>query len=80
MRAQVLQLLADLRVRQQLSLLFITHDVGLARQMSDRVVVLYQGRIVESGETAQMLDNPQHDYTKALLAAVPKVRPSKSRP
>jgi ABC-type oligopeptide transport system ATPase subunit len=79
-RAQVLQLLADLRERQRLSLLFITHDVGLARQMSDRVVVLYQGRVVEQGATAAVLDDPQHDYTKALLAAVPKVRAAKSRP
>jgi ABC-type oligopeptide transport system ATPase subunit len=78
-RAQVLQLLADLRREQRLSLLFITHDVGLARQMSDRVVVLHQGRIVEHGPTGEVLDNPQHDYTKALLAAVPKVRVAKNR-
>lgn len=73
-RAQVLQLLATLRREQQLSLLFITHDVGLARQMSDRIVVLYEGRLVEQGRTVDVLSDPQHDYTKALLAAVPKVR------
>jgi peptide/nickel transport system ATP-binding protein len=78
-RAQVLQLLATLRREQQLSLLFITHDVGLARQMSDRIVVLYHGRIVEQGRTADVLADPQHDYTKALLAAVPRI-PTPAQP
>ncbi len=70
-RAQVLAVLAELRREQGLSLLFITHDVGLARQMSDRIVVLYRGRIVEQGPTARVLADPQHEYTMALLAAVP---------
>jgi peptide/nickel transport system ATP-binding protein len=48
--------------------------VGLARQTSDRIAVLYRGKLVEQGSTAQVLDDPQHDYTKALLAAVPGVR------
>lgn len=73
-RAQVLQLLANLRQEQGLALLFITHDIALARQMSDRVAVLYRGKLVEHGPTAQVLEHPQHDYTKALLAAVPGVR------
>jgi ABC-type glutathione transport system ATPase component len=72
-RAQVLNVLAALRTEQRLSLLFITHDVGLARQMSDRIVVLYRGSVVEEGPTATVLADPQHDYTKRLLAAVPAV-------
>lgn len=73
-RAQVLQVLAGLRRDRGLSLLFITHDVSLARQMADRVAVLYQGRLVEQGPTEQILQDPQHDYTKELLAAVPGAR------
>lgn len=73
-RAQVLRVLADLREERGLSLLFITHDVSLARQMSDRIVVLYRGKVVETGPTASVLADPQHDYTKRLLAAVPTVR------
>ena len=72
-RAQVLNVLADLRAERGLSLLFITHDVSLARQMSDRIIVLYRGHIVEEGPTATVLADPQHDYTKRLLAAVPTV-------
>lgn len=72
-RAQVLKVLATLRAERGLSLLFITHDVSLARQMSDRIVVLYRGHVVEEGETAAVLGDPQHDYTKRLLAAVPTV-------
>lgn len=73
-RAQVLQLLDQLRTERGLSLLFITHDVGLARQMSDRIAVLYEGRLVEYGPTAAVLDDPQHEYTRRLLAAVPTIR------
>lgn len=73
-RAQVLQMLAGLRSEQGLGLLFITHDVGLARQMADRVAVLRHGQLVEHGPTAEVLEDPQHDYTKALIAAVPGIR------
>ncbi|MBN9618965.1 MAG: ABC transporter ATP-binding protein [Actinobacteria bacterium] len=73
-RAQVLQLLDQLRTAQGLSLLFITHDVGLARQMSDRIAVLYEGQLVEYGPTATVLDDPQHEYTRRLLAAVPTIK------
>lgn len=72
-RAQVLNVLATLRAKRGLSLLFITHDVSLARQMSHRIIVLYRGQVVEEGDTATVLAHPQHDYTKRLLAAVPKV-------
>jgi oligopeptide/dipeptide ABC transporter ATP-binding protein len=74
-RTQVLRLLADLRVSRQLSLLLITHDVGLAWSMCDRVAVMYLGRIVEIGSTEQVLGDPQHPYTKALLAVAPRIEP-----
>jgi oligopeptide/dipeptide ABC transporter ATP-binding protein len=74
-RTQVLRLLADLRVSRQLSLLLITHDVGLAWSMCDRVAVMYLGRIVEIGTTEQVLGDPQHPYTKALLAVAPRIEP-----
>jgi oligopeptide/dipeptide ABC transporter ATP-binding protein len=74
-RTQVLRLLADLRVSRALSLLLITHDVGLAWSMCDRVAVMYLGRIVEIGTTEQVLGNPQHPYTKALLAVAPRIEP-----
>jgi len=74
-RTQVLRLLADLRTSRHLSLLLITHDVGLAWSMCDRVAVMYLGRIVELGTTEQVLGDPQHPYTKALLAVAPRIEP-----
>ncbi|MFI6291214.1 oligopeptide/dipeptide ABC transporter ATP-binding protein [Nonomuraea sp. NPDC050790] len=66
-QAHVLELLREVGT----SMLFITHDLAVVRQMADRLVVLSRGRIVESGETAQVLDTPEHDYTRGLLASVP---------
>ena len=70
-QAQVLDLLRDLRARFNLSLLLITHDFGVIAEMTDRVVVMFKGRIVEDGPVRQILRDPQHEYTRALLAAVP---------
>jgi peptide/nickel transport system ATP-binding protein len=70
-RSQVLGLLTDLHQRQNLGYLFITHDVGLAWALCDRVAVLQNGRLVECGPTESVLGDPQHEYTRALLAAVP---------
>jgi oligopeptide/dipeptide ABC transporter ATP-binding protein len=72
-RTQVLRLLVELRTTRALSLLLITHDVGLAWSLCDRVAVMYLGRIVEIGTTEQVLGDPRHPYTKALLAVVPTV-------
>lgn len=74
-RTQVLDLLLDLQAELGLSFLFISHDMAVIRYFCDRVAVMYQGRIVEIGETEQIIENPQHDYTKALLSAVPQADP-----
>ncbi|MBK1787284.1 ATP-binding cassette domain-containing protein [Prauserella cavernicola] len=72
---QVLRVLRDQRARG-VSLLFITHDLAVARHMTDELVVLHRGRVVESGDTADVLDRPRHDYTARLLAAVPTGEPA----
>jgi ABC-type oligopeptide transport system ATPase subunit len=72
-RAQVLNLLEELKKRYSLSYLFITHDIGVVRHISDRIAVMHKGEIVESGDTENVLDNPRHEYTKYLMSAVPKI-------
>ena len=71
-QAQVLNLLNDLKREFGITYLFITHDLSVARFMSDRLLVMHQGRIVESGSAAAIYSNPQHEYTQGLLAAIPK--------
>ena len=68
-RAHILRLLLDLRDRHGLSYLFITHDLAVARMISNRIAVMHGGRFVEEGPAEDVLDNPQSDYTRALLAA-----------
>ncbi len=74
-QAQILELLADLKDRLGMSLLLITHDLGIVRRMADRVCVMTQGEIVEQGETERIFTAPRHDYTRHLLAAEPKGAP-----
>jgi microcin C transport system ATP-binding protein len=74
-QAQFLELLNDLKAKRGLSILFITHDLGIVRKFADRVCVMTNGEIVEHGPTKEIFDNPQHDYTKHLLAAEPKGDP-----
>jgi peptide/nickel transport system ATP-binding protein len=76
-RSQVLQVLTELKRERGLALLFITHDVGLAWALCDRVAVMYLGRIVESGTTVQVIGNPMHPYTQSLLSVVPTPFPRK---
>ncbi len=71
-QAQVLNLLNDLKREFGITYLFITHDLSVARFMSDRLLVMHQGRIVESGPAAAVYAHPQHEYTRGLLAAIPK--------
>jgi len=70
-QAQVLHLLADIRDRLQLTMLFITHDLRVAAQVCDEIAVMRQGEIVERGPTIDVFTDPQHPYTRELLAAVP---------
>ncbi|MGF1501830.1 MAG: ABC transporter ATP-binding protein [Paracoccaceae bacterium] len=74
-QAQILALLADLRARENLAMLFITHDLGIVRKIADRVAVMREGRIVETGPTAQVFGTPEHAYTRMLLDAEPRGRP-----
>jgi oligopeptide/dipeptide ABC transporter ATP-binding protein len=74
-RAEILNLLIDLRTRRGISILFITHDLATAAHFTDRVAVMYLGRIVEIGPTEVVLQNPQHPYTRALLSVVPVPNP-----
>ncbi|MBX9450555.1 MAG: dipeptide ABC transporter ATP-binding protein [Mesorhizobium sp.] len=78
-RAQVLDLFADLNDRLGVAYLFITHDLTVARAITDEVMVMHDGRIVEEGKTGQVLDNPQSDAAKALVAAAPDLHRALSR-
>jgi oligopeptide/dipeptide ABC transporter ATP-binding protein len=70
-RAQILEVLVELRRRRDLALLFITHDLSLAWSLCDRIAVMYLGRVVEQGAAADVIERPQHPYTQALVDAIP---------
>eukprot|EP00919_Chromeraceae_sp_WS-2016_P004712 GHVR01011166.1.p1 GENE.GHVR01011166.1~~GHVR01011166.1.p1 ORF type:complete len:164 (+),score=37.81 GHVR01011166.1:283-774(+) len=72
-QARILELLHDLRRERGLALLLITHDFGVVAQVCDRVAVMKNGEIVEQGDTVAILRDPQHDYTKRLIACVPEL-------
>ena len=76
-QAQVLNLFMDLQSALSLTYLFISHDLGVVQHISDRVVIMYLGRVVESGPTAELFAAPNHPYTQALLAEIGKVEPRK---
>jgi len=78
-RAGILNLLLRLREKYNVGLLFITHDLALSRQICDRIAVMYLGKIVEMGDVDNVIGNPLHPYTKALIAAVPVPDPTSKR-
>ena len=78
-QAQILALLNDLRRERGLAIVFITHDFGVVAQLCDRVAVMYAGRIVEEGVTAEVLARPLHPYTARLIACVPELGSGKRR-
>src|SRR5450432_3387282 len=79
-QAQILKLLKDTQARLGMSMLFITHDLGIVRKIADRVCVMQKGKLVEQGPVEQVFTAPQHPYTRALLAAEPKPDPAPPRP
>ncbi|HEY0571550.1 MAG TPA: ABC transporter ATP-binding protein [Enterovirga sp.] len=79
-QAQILDLIKLLQQEEGMSVLFITHDMGVVAEIADRTVVMYQGQAVESGPTAQMFDRAEHPYTRSLLAAVPRLGSMAGRP
>ena len=71
-QAQIVNLLQDLQEELKLTYLFIAHDLAVVEHISDQVLVMYRGKIVENASAEAIYENPQHEYTKRLLAAVPK--------
>ena len=78
-KAQVLDLLADLQAEQGLTYLFISHDLGVVRHFADRVAIMAAGELVEEGECDRIFEAPAQDYTRRLIAAVPRPDPSRRR-
>lgn len=74
-QAQVLNLLRDLQEEMNLTYLFVAHDLNVVRYFCDETLVMYQGKVVESGPVNALFDNPAHDYTKLLLSAIPSIDP-----
>jgi peptide/nickel transport system ATP-binding protein len=74
LRAYVLKLLLDLVRSERASMLFITHDMGLAYASTDRILVMYRGKIVEDGTPDEVVGNPKHPYTKRLIESAPRLR------
>jgi len=79
-QAQVLELLKDLQQQHGLAMLFISHDLAVVGQVASRVAVMRAGEVVETGPCERLLTNPEHPYTRSLLAAVPTLRTDRSRP
>jgi oligopeptide/dipeptide ABC transporter ATP-binding protein len=78
-QSQILNLLDDLKLRLNLSYIFISHDLSVVQHVSDRVAVMYLGRIVEEGPAEAVLGEPNHPYTKALISAVPEMDPGRRK-
>jgi oligopeptide/dipeptide ABC transporter ATP-binding protein len=78
-QAQIVNLLSELQEQENLSMLFITHDLSVVEHLSDRLIVMYLGRIMEIGPTEEIFANPSHPYTRALIAAAPVADPAAGR-
>lgn len=78
-QAQILKLMNDLKEKTNTSIMLITHDLGVIAQMADDVIVMYSGRVVESAPVKELFKNPQHPYTKGLLASIPSLDQDKER-
>jgi oligopeptide/dipeptide ABC transporter ATP-binding protein len=78
-QSQIINLLKDLQQEMKLTYLFISHDLGVVRYISDRIAVMYLGKIVELADKHTLFDNPMHPYTRALLSAIPKTDPDRKR-
>jgi peptide/nickel transport system ATP-binding protein len=74
-QAGIINLLLDLQNRFGLSYLFVSHDLSVVKLLAHKVAVMYRGKIVEQGDGEQLFTNPQHEYTKRLLAAIPRAHP-----
>ncbi|MBU4279926.1 MAG: ATP-binding cassette domain-containing protein [Gammaproteobacteria bacterium] len=78
-KAQILELLGELKAEFNLTYLFVSHDIASVGHLADRIAVMYLGKIVEIGPTRDIIDNPRHPYTQALLSAVPRLEPNTLR-
>jgi peptide/nickel transport system ATP-binding protein len=78
-QAQILELLSQLREKFSLTMLFISHDLGVVSQVTDRVAVMYRGQLVETGSALQIFSTPAHEYTRGLLNAIPTLRSRRDR-
>jgi ABC-type dipeptide/oligopeptide/nickel transport system ATPase component len=78
-QAQIIELLRELRTRLGMSIILITHNFGIVKGFADEVLVMYQGEIVECGAVETVLENPQHPYTRALIACIPKLGAKRER-
>jgi oligopeptide transport system ATP-binding protein len=78
-QAQILNLLANLSRELGLSMIFIAHDLSVVKHISDRIAVMYLGRVVEMGSSVQVIENPRHPYTRALISAIPEPDPARER-
>ena len=78
-QAEIMALLAEIKQRQSMSIVLITHNFGIVKGFADRVAVMYRGRLVETGATATVLADPQHPYTRALIACIPRLGSKRRR-
>ena len=74
-RAEILDLMTQIQKNEKISFIYITHDLATAKHFADRIIILYQGKIVEAGDINDVLSKPEHPYTKALIQAVSEPNP-----